>query len=361
MTSKQNIFNSDSYQAQFALAIYKRLISREWVTNADVMADYLGLESAADLPCNVTNCDQYGELKKAWRKVRRAIFQQIGDEGIEKRGNLQNRECRYVGDNPNPLEGMMSAIIKKDLADYYQFCQDSAGFFPSSWIEHFFAKTLDLYEIERKKKEGRQIVGSSVDRKHRNIELLPFVYECIRYKNVIEITYHEGFQELATTIVFHPHYLKEYNGRWHVFGHADGKEPNDGFDIPLDRIETKPKILYDAEYVEPREVKYPDFFSDIVGITHVKDERLYSITIRIHSKYMFGLVESKPIHRSQETILPFDKERGYGEVLLTLRPNNEFYGRVLQLGHELEIVSPDEVRTEIEKRIYYMYARYKSE
>lgn len=38
---KGNIFNGDSYKAIFARAIYKRLMSREWVTFAEIMSDYL--------------------------------------------------------------------------------------------------------------------------------------------------------------------------------------------------------------------------------------------------------------------------------------------------------------------------------
>ena len=35
--SKGNIFNGDSYKAIFARAIYKRLMSSEWVTFAEIM------------------------------------------------------------------------------------------------------------------------------------------------------------------------------------------------------------------------------------------------------------------------------------------------------------------------------------
>ena len=38
---KGNIFNGDSYKAIFARVIYKRLMSREWVTLAEIMSDYL--------------------------------------------------------------------------------------------------------------------------------------------------------------------------------------------------------------------------------------------------------------------------------------------------------------------------------
>ena len=40
----------------------------------------------------------------------------------------------------------------------------------------------------------------------------------------MEIDY-KPFDEESVTLLFHPHYLKEYNGRWHLFGHAGGREP----------------------------------------------------------------------------------------------------------------------------------------
>ena len=73
---------------------------------------------------------------------------------------------------------------------------------------------------------------------------------------------------------------------------------------------------------------------------------------------MFGLVETKPIHRSQKTLKDFDDTLGFGEVTMTLRTNNEFFGRILQLGHDLEIMSPKEVRDDIARRINKMNMRY---
>ena len=73
---------------------------------------------------------------------------------------------------------------------------------------------------------------------------------------------------------------------------------------------------------------------------------------------MFGLVETKPIHHTQRTLNDFDEILGYGEVTMTLRTNNEFFGRILQLGHYLEIISPKEVRDDIALRISKMNKRY---
>ena len=87
-----NLFDGESYHAMFAQVTYKWFISRKWVTYADIMADYLGLKSAKELTYNVSNCDNYGELKKAFRDVCKAIVEKVGEGCFEIDGN--NRKYR---------------------------------------------------------------------------------------------------------------------------------------------------------------------------------------------------------------------------------------------------------------------------
>ena len=54
--ARRNIFDGDSFYASFARGTYKRLVSRKWITYADIMADHLGLSSSKELPCNVYDC-----------------------------------------------------------------------------------------------------------------------------------------------------------------------------------------------------------------------------------------------------------------------------------------------------------------
>lgn len=361
---QQNLFDGDSYKAQFAAITYRRLMSRRWVTYADVMAEFMGLDSAEQLPCGVSKCKHKGELCKAFPKVRRTLEEKEGKDCIKEEGNKRNKRFCYVGENDDPLAGLLKAVFRKDLNEYYQFCQDSAGFFPNSWIEHFFDRTLDLFEIEKKRQQKHELIGSSMTRQHKNIKWLPFIYECIRDHKVLKVAYHEKYQ-FATTVIFHPHYLKEFNGRWHIFGSIERNDSlssqtmiSEGQNIPLDRIDEKPIIIYDIEYLFPDKIKYPEYFNDIVGVTLIENEELHDIIVRIHDKYMFGLVETKPIHRSQKTLKDFDDTLGFGEVTMTLRTNNEFFGRILQLGHDLEIMSPKEVRDDIARRINKMNMRY---
>ncbi len=361
---QQNLFDGDSYKAQFAVITYRRLMSHRWVTHADVMAEFMGFDSAKDLPYDISKCDHVGELRKIFPTVCRTLKEKVGKDCIIENGNNRNKRFCYVGKDNDPFAGMLKAIFRKDLNDYYQFCQDSADFFPNSWIEHFFDKTLDLFEIKQKKAQGHELIGSGITRLHKNIEWLPFIYECIRDHKVLQVAYHEKYS-IPMKVIFHPHYLKEFNGRWHIFGSIEKKDSVsdnllicEGQNIPLDRVDEKPTIINDIEYLPPDKIKYPEYFHDIVGVTHIKNAKPYDIVLRIHDKYMFGLVETKPIHHTQSTLKNFDETLGYGEVTMRLKTNNEFFGRILQLGHDLEIVSPQEVRDDITQRINKMNMRY---
>lgn len=225
--------------------------------------------------------------------MRRVLEEKVGKDCIKEEGNNRNKRFCYVGKDNDPLAGMLNAVFRKDLDDYYQFCQDSAGFFPNSWIEHFFDRTFDLFEITQKKEQGHELIGSEMHRLHKNIEWLPFIYECIRDHKVLKVAYHEKYQ-IAKTVIFHPHYLKEFNGRWHILGSIERIDSlsnqtiiNEGQNIPLDRIDEKPTIIYDIEYLFPSKIKYPEYFNDIVGVTHVENEKLHDIVVRIHDKYVW--------------------------------------------------------------------------
>lgn len=358
--ARTNIFEGDSFYAIFARGTYKRLVSRKWITYADIMADHLGLYSPKELPCNVSDCEKYGELRKAFRDVSSAIVKEVGDGCIEEQGNNRNKKFRYKGDNDNPLAAMINARVVKDLKKYWEFCQDSAGFFPETWLEYYFADCQDLLSIKTKKKKGEQVICSSIDRHQTNMEYLPMLYEWIKRQQVLSIDY-KPYDEDMVTLVFHPHYLKEYNGRWHLFGYAEEPEPKEGVDLALDRIANRPREVYKKEFVKAPERFYESFFKNRVGVSHHENNSPGVIHIRAHTLYIHRLMETKKLHESQETVLPFEEHEDgcYGEFTVYVEVNNEFIGRILQMGVGLEIVSPQNVRDQFRKRVVKMAELYK--
>ena len=213
--------------------------------------------------------------------------------------------------------------------------------------------------MKAKRHKGEQVISASLDRILTNIEYLPSLYEAITNKMVLEIDY-KPFDEEEVTLMFHPHYLKEYNGRWHLFGHAEGREPEYGYNIALDRIQSKPRARARVEYVPAPKNFYDEFFKDIVGVSHMKDARKEHIVIRARSLYIYKLMDTKPLHQSYTIVKPFAQyEDGeYAEFSVDVEPNNELYGRILQMGAGLEVVSPESVRNEIAQRVHNLADLY---
>ena len=349
----RNLFFGENYYVYFANIIYKWLMTRNWVTNSDVMAEYMGYNSAAELPCSISKCDHIKELTKAFSDIKR----EIGLENFEEDGNNRNKRIRYIGKDDDPLAEMRKAKVIEDLKLYWKFCQDSAGFFPSSWLEYFFKDSRDLLDIKTRHKKGEQVLSASLDRMLTNIEYLPSLYMAIINKYVLSIDY-KPYNEEKRIVVIHPHFLKEFNGRWFLFGHAEGQEPELGYNIALDRICAKPRELYNVGYLPAPQGFYAGFFKDIVGVSHIKDKdgqpyKVEEIHIRAHTYYIYKLMETKKIHPSQKVSIPFDEHEDgtYGEFIVNVELNNEFVGRVLQMGAGLEVVAPDEIRQVFKMRI----------
>ena len=63
---RKNPFDGKGAYTKFVWGIYKRLMSHEWFSHADVMADYLKLKSAVELPYSISKCPNNGELRKAF-------------------------------------------------------------------------------------------------------------------------------------------------------------------------------------------------------------------------------------------------------------------------------------------------------
>lgn len=352
---KGNLFDGESMKAVFARCAYELLKDGGWVTYADVMER---AQNGRPLKCTVSKADNYGELKKAFPEVIEAL----GKENVVSDGNNRCRRYRYVGTDKNPLGDMINTKAINDIRRYWEFCQESEGFMPTSWLEYFLKDSRDLLRIKDQRKSGERVMSTGIDRKLDNIDLLPFFYDAIKHRTVLELTFRPEYEK-PLTLTFHPHYLREYNGRWFVLGHADGKEPMFGFNIAIDRIDKESLHPADGKFISAPAHFYDDYFSDIVGVTHFAGAEAVDIRIRAHDHYMFMLTKTKPIHASQTIVKEFGKhdDGEYGEFQVCVAMNNEFVGRIMQMGAGLEVVSPADVRNRFREIAAKMLDRYSRE
>ena len=342
----KNIFAGFGVRSEFVNLIYLELMKREFVSYADVLALYCGRPKGYydKMACNSE--PGYGELKKAFPEVLKAL-EKTCPGCVEDNGLNKGKAYRYIGKNDDPLSEERKAVVQKSVEDYVAFCKASAGIMPASWFSSFFENTQLLLDTNRESKDGEVRICSGLEQNLTNIDLLPVFYKAIASKKVLRFDYQRFGQE-PFSLVFHPQFIKEYNGRWFVFGEAD-REPYQAYNVPLDRIVGEVSEVNDVEYIPAPKCFYQEFFNNIIGVTHEKGTKVEEVIIRTKSEYQYGLLLTKPLHHSQKEIKPFGEyeDGNYGEVRLTIEPNRELRGRILLYGDNLEVISPMSLREQI--------------
>ena len=355
--STKNIFAGYGVRSEFVNLIYKELMKREFVSYADVLALYCGRPKGYydKIACNSE--PGYGELKKAFPEVLKAL-EKAYPGSVENNGLSKGRAYRYTGRIDDPLAEERKAVVQKSVEDYATFCKASAGIMPASWFSSFFENTQLLLDTNREAKDGDMHISSSMEQNLTNIHLLPVFFKAITDKKVLRFDYHPFGQD-SFTLTFHPQFLKEYNGRWFVFGDAN-REPYQAYNVPLDRIVSEVNTVEDIEYIPAPKGFYQEYFNNIVGVTHEKDAKVEEVVIRTKTEYQHGLLLTKPLHHSQKETMSFGEyEDGcYGEVTLKIEPNRELQGKILAYGQYLEVVSPQSLREQIKATLVNQMMQY---
>lgn len=356
----KNIFAGVSTRASFVQIIYKELMKREFVSYIDVLklSDFLGNDKIDFKKKILSTSKGYGQLKKAFPEVIQAL--EIISPGciIDNGKSGKGKAFKYIGECDDPLAAERQAIEQKRIEDYVAFCKASAGILPSSWFSAYFENTQLLLDTNREAESGSGHIRSSLEQNLTNIDLLPVFYKAITDHQVLRFSYQRFGQE-PFELTFHPQFLKEYNGRWFVFGDAD-REPYQAYNVPLDRIVGEIYEASDIEYIAAPKGFYQEFFKNIIGVTHEKEAKVEQVVIRTKTEYQHGLLLTKPLHHSQKETLTFGEHRDgcYGEVTLTIEPNRELRGKILAYGQYLEVIAPQSLREQIKEILKKQMEQY---
>ena len=208
----KNIFAGFGVRSEFVNLIYNELMKGDFVSYADVLALYCGRPKGYynKMACNSE--PGYGELKKAFPEVLKAL-EKACPGCIKDNGQNKGKAYKYIGKDNDPLAEERKAVVQKSVEDYVAFCKASAGILPASWFSSFFENTQLLLDTNRESKDGEVRICSGLEQNLTNIDLLPVFYKAIANKQVLRFDYQRFGQE-PFSLVFHPQFIKEYNGRW---------------------------------------------------------------------------------------------------------------------------------------------------
>jgi len=254
--------------------------------------------------------------------------------------NEYSKEDVSVSKHPqyNVLKKTIPALVKK-LRDY----------------------GCNIVEFRENRKVYYQYKGANkLHNVHYRKELLEKYAEiddCIKEKRPVRFDYHP-FDKPSFEITFHPHVIKEFNGRLFSIGVSEipNYEPMRKFVVAIDRINGKIRWS-SALYITPVENEYL-YLQDLVGVTYIAGTIKTDIVLRAYERYTYGRLITKPIHNSQKIVHEFQDDKGYGDVSINVYPNKELIGQILSYGSFLEVLSPDDFRKNIIKEVAILSNRY---
>lgn len=363
MKTNSAVFSGAGIEYTFITMIYNQLMTRQAVSYVSVMCAYKKVdESYFDNHAISSEKKLYTPLKKAFLAIRNAL--EAKESGcLKTNGKTKGTLYWYEGKLEDPLKEERQAVVQKTMEDYVSFCKASSGLLPTAWMSAFFENTQLLLETERNAKNGNAKIQAGLSGLLKNIDLLPTFYRMISQQQVCRLTY-QPFGKESWTTCFHPQYLKEYNGRWFVFGRSEmeGKDPLDAWNIALDRIDVDSlEVIDDVEYKAAEPGFYDSFFNNIIGVSHEKGEEVVKIILKTHSVAIHGLLMTKMLHPSQEEMAEYkvqDDGRSYGLIALTVEPNRELRACVLAYGNGVEVMSPKKFREQVAEVIRTQNALY---
>jgi len=296
----KNVFTYDKARGSLVKTFYKLLVKGCEVSYEDVLTDFFGQNLSNKLAA-------YTEYKTLKHVIPEVVdeFKKNGFDILQIK-NGRSTKYKYIGADKDPLKNIKFQAILKERYD----------------------KIADY--INKKK---------------------PF-----------KITY-LPFDRNKMEIIFHPHLLRTYNGRYFALGvsEKEGCEPFRKFVIALDRIykkdedddeEKEIRYIPKHSYIPPEHGEY-DYLANLVGVSFEKNAELTTIRLRALDKYTFGRLTKKPLHNSQKIVLLLTKQNGleYGEVEITVYPNVELLGQILSYGSYLQVVSPESYRNTVAEEI----------
>lgn len=143
--------------------------------------------------------------------------------------------------NNQPLNDSEVEKIRSALQVFSRF----SGTPQFEWINEMIPLLESKFGLIERKDE---IISfeSNVDLKR--LDLLTPLFNAIINERVLIINYKDFKSSDPYELIFHPHYLKQYNNRWFVFGYnADYKKPV--WNLALDRIESM--VETNNKYIVP--------------------------------------------------------------------------------------------------------------
>ncbi len=219
------------------------------------------------------------------------------------------------------------------------------GFPANAWLEEVISNLEYRFGV---KANSENLISFEQNDMLKGLDNLSGLIEATINHQTIELSYHSYGKDKRPILVY-PYYIKQYNGRWFLFGMNDAKQRIESY--ALDRIEEY--HLSDKTFIKNERIDFSTFFNDVIGVSVPYDENVVTeeIVLRFSEK-RFPYVVSKPIHPTQKI------EEGTCTISIKVKPNRELYQQIFSFIPDVEVVAPEWFRNEIRDKIQENLKKY---
>ncbi len=206
------------------------------------------------------------------------------------------------------------------------------------WLEEVISNLEYRFGL---KSNAEHLVSFEQNEQLKGIEFLTDIIEATVNHQTQEIVY-LTFRGKEITMTIHPYYVKQYNGRWFLYGLND--ELKRISNLALDRIQSLRKS--EKPFRKNEEYDFSTYFDDVIGATIPgEDVKVETINLRFSSN-RFPYVVSKPIHKSQKVV-----DESSGIIEIQVRPTRELDQQIFSFIPDVEVLSPEWYRHQIKEKI----------
>ncbi|MBR2114965.1 MAG: WYL domain-containing protein [Prevotella sp.] len=215
------------------------------------------------------------------------------------------------------------------------------------WLEEVISNLEYRFGL---KSNTEHLISFEQNDQLKGIEHLADIIDATINHQTLDISY-MTFKGKEIMMTIHPYYVKQYNGRWFLYGLND--ELNRISNLALDRIHHYEKS--EKPFRKNDLYDFSTYFDDVIGATIPKDDVNKEIIGLRFSSNRFPYVVSKPIHKSQKVI---DDKNGIVEI--QVRPTRELDQQLFSFIPDVEVLYPEWYRQQIMEKIEENMKKYLS-
>lgn len=217
----------------------------------------------------------------------------------------------------------------------------------NAWLEEVISSLEYRFRVRA---NSENLISFEQNDMLKGLEHLSGLIDATINHQTIELSYKSYGKDKRQITVF-PYYIKQYNGRWFLFGMNGIKNRIESY--ALDRIEEY--SLSDKPFIKNESVDFSTYFDDVIGVSVPYDDNIVTeeIVLRFSPK-RFPYVVSKPIHHTQKILNePYT-------ISIKVRPNRELSQQIFSFIPDIEVVAPERFRNEIRDKIQENLKKYLS-